>query len=448
MRKGEAGLQLAGSITALKLNSESRRSRFESSLVRLAATAFLLSLALVVASPHASSASRSTFDADGWVKRNVDALVRTARAAYEDDKWLPAYRKLLKSIARTIRVRKLSEDEAFSRRYREFLDYVHALSLDQLPGHQLGFEVPDKQYFAETSQYVQIPEFLMDQSFLRSVSRAETLDRAKAYLRRINSSREPSEQLTFFSYVSRHLGTPDNDDSYQRLLIVVPGNAEKGMPEKWVQFGVTDKATRTRTRNVSVVSAIAGSDGTFNAYFKDYFRTYRRDGAISVKGRWELGFGDDNCARCHKSGVLPIFPEEGSVDSAEENAVAAVNRRLVSYGSPRFAGYLDQTKFGPGLSAARSLERTRRFGEGFGDTVVGKAMSCVNCHRPEGLGSLSWPMDRVIISSYVKGGHMPLGSKLNETERNELYEKLIEEYFAVDDANSGILKSWLLGRLR
>jgi hypothetical protein len=43
---------------------------------------------------------------------------------------------------------------------------------------------------------------------------------------------------------------------------------------------------------------------------------------------------------------------------------------------------------------------------------------------------------------------MPLGIDLKESEREELYEKLIEEYFATDDANPGILKSWLLGRRR
>jgi hypothetical protein len=205
---------------------------------------------------------------------------------------------------------------------------------------------------------------------------------------------------------------------------------------------------RTRIRNVSVVAAISGSDGTFNTYFKDYFRTYRRNGSISIKGRWELGYGDDNCARCHKSGVLPIFPEEGSVAPNEEQAVAAVNQRFMTYGSPRFDKYLDESKLGPGLSSAGFEERDRRFGRGFGETTVGRAMSCSSCHRPERLGFLNWPMDSAVISSYIKGGHMPPGSKLSVSERDDLYGKLIEEYFATDDANPGILKSWLLGRRR
>ena len=408
----------------------------------------LLCLILVGTSLHASPPSRIKFDADSWVRARVDALVVAARAAYQDDDKLPAYERVLNSIARTLRQRRLSQDEGFASRYREFVEYIQAVSLDQLPGHELGFSVPDTQYFAETRPYVQVPEFLMSQSFLRSVSRYETLERAKAFLRELNSAREPSEQLLFFSYRSRHLGTPDNDDSKVRLLIVVPGNATTGVPEKWVQFGVTDPKARTRIRNLSVVSAMVGSDGTFNAYFKDYFRTYRPGGAISIRGRWELGEGDDNCAHCHKSGILPIFPDEGSVSASEQQAVEAVNRRFLTYGSPRFDKYLDESKFGPGLGSASREERNHRFGEGFDKTVAGHAMACATCHQHEQLGALSWPMDDVVISSYIKGGQMPFGKKLEASERDELYERLIEEYFATDDTKPGILKSWLLGRRR
>jgi hypothetical protein len=57
-------------------------------------------------------------------------------------------------------------------------------------------------------------------------------------------------------------------------------------------------------------------------------------------------------------------------------------------------------------------------------------------------------MDEVIISSFIKGGMMPFGLPLDDAQRRELYEKLIQEYFAADDAHPGVLKSWLLGRLR
>ena len=411
-----------------------------------------LALSLLVIGGYVASASPTPCESvksqpEAWVASRVDSLVGAAHAAYEDDEALPAYQKTLGEIAGTIQRCELARDEGFASRYRELVEYVEAAALDQYPDHELGFAVPDRQYFAETRGLVQIPDFLTTRSFLRAVSRKGTLARAKAYLRQLNKQREPSQQLVFFSYESRHLGTPDSDESYGRLLVVVPGNAGQGVPEKWVQFGMPD-ARRARVRNLSVVSTIARPDGTSSVYFKDYFRTYRRDGSITIKGRWELGYGDDNCAQCHKSGILPIFPVAGSVSPDELPAVEEVNRRFRGYGSPRFDKYLDETKLGPGLGSATLADRKSRFGEDFVKSAVGRAMTCAACHERDDLGALNWPMDQVVISSFVKGGMMPFGAALDDAQRGELYEKLIQEYFADDDAHPGILKSWLLGRLR
>jgi len=389
--------------------------------------------------------ARAKSQPDSWVTTKVNALVQAARTAYENDEAQPAYDRVIKGIAETLRQCKLSEDEGFVKRHRQFVEYIKLTSVAQLPDHELGFMVPDRQYFAETRHYVQIPEFLLTQTFLKSVSRDETLHRAKLLLQELNSKRDAADQLVFFSYRSQHLGTPDNHNSYERLLIVVPGNAEKGVPEKWVQFGITDRGARIHIRNLSVVSAIQGSDGSSNFYFRDYYRSYSRDGSISINGRLELGYGDDNCVSCHKSGILPIFPAPGSVRASEQQALVAVNRRFLNYGAPRFQGYLDVGKFGPGLTSASMESRTRRFGAAFGASVVGRAMTCAACHHQERLGALNWPMDSVLIKSFVTGGQMPLGHKLKISERHELYRKLIQEYFAIDDANPGILKSWLLG---
>ena len=383
-----------------------------------------------------------------WVRANVDALVRTARGAYENDSNQKAYQHTIDTIVATIGRCRLDQDQSFVSRYREFIDYLSVVSLDRQRDHELGFKVPDKQYFAETRGYVEIPEFLLTPQFLRSVSRFEKLKEAKLLLQQLNAQRAPTDQLTFFSYESRHLGTPDNDNSFWRLLIVVPGNPMQRVPEKWVQFGIPDPRARAHVRNVSVVSAVPGANGTTNIYFKDYFRTYRRDGSITVKGRWELGEGDDNCVQCHKSGILPIFPVDGSVSINEAPAVQEVNQRFLSYSAPRFDRYLDATKFGPGLGSTNWPDLERRYGPDFDKSIVGKSMVCASCHQPNRLGSLNWPMDRKIISSFIKGGKMPLGHDLQTSERAELYRRLIQDYFAIDDGKPGVLKAWLLGRLR
>ena len=203
-----------------------------------------------------------------------------------------------------------------------------------------------------------------------------------------------------------------------------------------------------RTRNVSIVSAVTHDDGSYDAYFRDFFRTYRRDCSVTMRGRLELGEGDDNCAMCHKTGVLPIFPEAGSVGRGEDERVDAVNQRFRSYGAPRFGGYIDPTKFGPGLAFAGSAYRARKFGTAFVETDVARAMQCDRCHTPEKLGYLNWPMDRTIIDSFISGGEMPRNSQIASAHRAELYKKLIDEYFDISDTTPGILKSWLLGRMR
>jgi hypothetical protein len=406
---------------------------------------------LIIASDASAKTSQcSTIKADSneWVTRRVNGLVRTAHNAYESDDALPAYHRVLDGINRTLQRCKLSEDADFINRHREFIEYIATISLDRKPDHELGFNVTDKQYFEETRALVEIPDYLLQPAFLKLVSRWETLGRAKAFLRQLNSTRSPADQLVFFSYISRHLGTPDNDNSFRRLLIVVPGNVVLGIPDKWVQFGISDPGQRVPTRNLSVVAAMTNADGTFDAYFKDYFRTYGRKGSITVKGRWELGHGDDNCAQCHKSGILPIFPAEGSVGSDEQEAVEVVNARFRSYGSPRFGNYFDQRKLGPGLSTGGWEDRNHRFGKDFAATNVSQAMTCQSCHNPQRLGSLNWPMDVMILSSYIEGGQMPFGMSLKDSERRQLYDRLIEEYFSTDKANPGILKAWLLGERR
>jgi hypothetical protein len=404
----------------------------------------LCSLSLVTG-VSAAPCLRTEAEQNKWIAVKVNALILSAQSAYRNDNAQERYERVVTDTARIIRRCNLAETD-FLKRYPEFVEYVNLLALGQQDDHELGFIVPDSTYFAETREYVTIPAFLLSQKFLRSVSRFENLSQAKALLREMNAARAPNDQLSFLSYESRHLGTPDNPNSFRRLLIVVPGNAATHQPEKWVQFGITDPGARVHVRNVSVVATLPGANGTTNTYFKDYFRTYHGDGSITINGRWELGYGDDNCVQCHKSGVLPIFPVAGTVKDDEQKTLASVNERFLSYGAPRFDRYLDASKFGPGLGSFSSAPVDSPGHGPFNDRIAASSRKCASCHKHDGLGALNWPMDEVLVQSFVKGGLMPLGDTLQNSERAVLYKKLINDYFSIDDAHPGILKSWLLGK--
>jgi hypothetical protein len=406
--------------------------------------AVVLFVIYVAANVSAAPCSQVVAHPDSWIAQRVNLLVRAARATFEDEDRRPRYDRVVNEIAAAINRCQLNRNPELVGRYSQLFEYVKFLALTQTEDHELGFEVSDRQYFAETSAYTTIPDYLLSPGFLRAVSRFETLPKAKDLLRQINTSRAAGEQLLFFSYASRHLGTPDNPNSFRRLLIVVPGNPGQHVPEKWVQFGIADPRQPRSVRNVSVVAVLADTNRT-NVYFKDYFRTYRRNGPIAIKGRWELGEGDDPCAECHKSGVLPIFPVAGSVSSDEKAVVEAVNQRFRTYGPASFGGFLDPGKLGPGLGPLADGElmqptSSRAVDENF------RSVSCSSCHQPNGLGSLNWPMDKTLISSFVKGGRMPLNAELSAKERTILYNHIIDDYFSIDDAHPGVLKAWLLGK--
>jgi len=184
----------------------------------------------------------------------------------------------------------LTQDDGFRSRYPEICRVHRRLVLERQPDHELALSSPTNNTSQRLTNTCKFPSSSWTRGFLRvGPVRYETSIGAKSFLRLLNLKREPSESTHLFQLHVRHLGTPDNDDSYRRLLIVVPGNAEKGVPEKWVQFGVTDSGCAyAYSQRLSRVSA-SRSRSTSNIYFKDFFRTYRPDG--SIRHQRPLGTG-------------------------------------------------------------------------------------------------------------------------------------------------------------
>ena len=221
------------------LPQDTTYSRWLAQLIVVLVPLFVI-LVANASSVSAAPCPRTEATQNIWVARSVDDLVRTAQIAYRIEYAREKHDRVVQGIASTIARCQLSKDREFARRYPEFLEYVRVLLLSTRPDRELGFEVPDHTYFAETGKYTGIPDFLLTNTFLRAVSSFETLPMAKALLRELNAGRAATEQLVFFSYVSQHLGAPDNPDSFLRLLIVVPGNEAQRIPEKWIQFAIPD----------------------------------------------------------------------------------------------------------------------------------------------------------------------------------------------------------------
>jgi hypothetical protein len=85
--------------------------------------------------------------------------VSSARASYERDSAARAYERVIDSTVKVMARCGLAEDVQFSTEYPEFIGFIATLALERKPDHELGFSVPDKIYFEQTRQYVEIPTF-------------------------------------------------------------------------------------------------------------------------------------------------------------------------------------------------------------------------------------------------------------------------------------------------
>ena len=334
--------------------------------------------------------------------------------------------------------------------------FTFARRHEDLRGWKMGFNVPDAQYFKETSEFTEVPEDLKNPRLLAAFSNPQRIPEALRLLEELNQSYPADRKMLFFQYTSQHLTTPDASAVFGRVLIFVPG--APGVPEKWVQFGVPEKG-KVRTQNVSVVAVRKNQDATSDIYFKDHFRMYDKS-EIYLKSRFEFDGSGDSCIRCHKSGVLPIFPKPGSLAAADQPKLEFVNRKFRSYGPPHFGGYVNLEDLGPGMGPIDAASRAKRSDVFFSECLKGlefpdrpasqqrisNSMTCTLCHNSTGgMGKFDFPINAKLVNSYVRGGLMPPGANLTAPEREGLLKCLNAEYLGVNASGPSILYSWLKG---
>ena len=339
---------------------------------------------------------------------------------------------------------------------QNIIRFTEARKNEGRPGWQLGFNVPDAQYFAETADWTAVPDDLKTQPILRAFSDPQTVAHGLELLEQLNATYPEERKMIFFQYRSQHLTTPDASRVFGRIFVYYPGN-----PEKWIQYGVPEQGL-PRTQNLSVVSIKTEPDGRQNVYFKDHFRMYDKE-EIYLKDRFAVNGQSDNCTSCHKSGILPIFPAPGSFSIADGEKIAAVNAIFRKYKPAAFGGYLNPDHLGPGLGMtakkivdARTDEFLSQCTQGLqlpdqatSFTKIRRAMNCSGCHNNQRFGDLNFPVNRSLVRSYVTAGLMPpvSGASLTSPEREGLIRCLEDEYFGRSEGSSKILLQWLTGAL-
>src|SRR5215831_12320362 len=83
----------------------------------------------------AAPCGRTSVEQDRWVGESVNALVRAARVAYENDDRRKPYERVVDSIAATMNQCRLADNRDFVKRYPEFVGYVNLLALARRNDH-------------------------------------------------------------------------------------------------------------------------------------------------------------------------------------------------------------------------------------------------------------------------------------------------------------------------
>src|SRR5438128_2502972 len=114
--------------------------------------AIVCSLPVAAANLSATPCHQIKTQREQWVIARVNALVRAARAAYENEKQQRSYERVVDQIAGGIKRCGVADDPEVVESYPEFTDYMRLLSLARRDEHELGLEVSGREYFGASSQ--------------------------------------------------------------------------------------------------------------------------------------------------------------------------------------------------------------------------------------------------------------------------------------------------------
>ncbi|MEW6055757.1 MAG: hypothetical protein AB1540_04010 [Bdellovibrionota bacterium] len=372
------------------------------------------------------------------------------------------------------------EVESCSHNLRRFAEVVRARTGGHAENHQMGLEMPDKEYLQAVKDIVAFPKEFHDPSFWKiNQDGSPNLQESVNYIdRKINSKLPPEEKWLAYVY------EPKNLPFEKCLLVNIPGKQEK-----FIQVCDTGVAL-----SVAVQAVAKGSTGDKILYQSPHaswpYSRSNKEPPIASKTiaahsatPWDKQprLTLHNCYQCHKMSIKPT--QAHKIDSRYLERVEEFNSKAASYGTLSPFGRMKIEAYGPPIGPhgekadqRRSLDflkkcsepaRKLQDGKSFSDDALNRvksAMDCSRCHfnGEGGKGAFNFPTAFTLpitektaglgkmpemqheFESYILTGAMPPDVTLDDyAERAALVYCLRQEYYQGTKESPGVMQAWL-----
>ena len=362
-----------------------------------------------------------------------------------------------------------------------FLSFLQGQNWASLTGpdgrkdHRLGLDVSDRRYYEESRDHLAFPELLRSEAFLQAMADPRRNREAWEMIERHNSSLPERQKWLMLPYRARFVFSVDRT-TYGRMLVLIPNEVRgSSVVDTWLNYAIAlpDQDPPPQAMSVSMIVIERGTDpgSEARAYFMDFLRV--RDpltGRIRLEPTVNLAPSpSQNCYDCHKSSIIPIFPEAeyrflptGRLETVAESRAADFNRRIRGYGKAPM-GHQDRGAYGPcigepGLTRTDDFIRSAAGDPDLADASIAKirsAMGCASCHDAFAPLNFVEPVEtdretrsmklkKGLAQTFVEEGRMPPGNDLNSRERRALWKALSKEYLDLPTGR-GTFVDWLRG---
>lgn len=318
-------------------------------------------------------------------------------------------------------------------------------------GLSLGLSMSDADYMERMAALGigSLPEQYLSEDFLRRLDEIGNGSYAAiaSEVERIG----PSGTIAF-PYTSKHLPSVDDAQVSGRLFVYIPGERY----DIYSQFGIGLGKDGQFPNSISVITVLKRDQSgkelyPHEVYYNDIWRT--RGDRVTIGNRITVNRRMENCFDCHKSPLIPVYPDRETFDYNQFGARLARVNEIMSGVKAAYVG-LDAENFGPGIGVA-SLEGLACAERVQDKTKIEGYLDCNDCHNGKVRGVLNFPSaldlqlpnSTNLVSLFVReyGIMPPTHEDLSPDERDVIYQCLIEDFYGdFKDPHKGRFNKWLL----